>query len=56
MATPHVAGVAARYLQGSPSASPSTVRNAVVTAATTGRLSGIPAGTSNRLLFWSSAQ
>ena len=56
MATPHVAGIAARYLQGSPSASPSTVRNAVVNAATTSRLSGIPTGTSNRLLFWSSTQ
>ena len=56
MASPHVAGVAARYLQGSPSASPGTVRNAIVNAATTGHLTGLPTGTSNRLLFWSSAQ
>jgi subtilisin family serine protease len=56
MASPHVAGVAARYLQGSPSASPATVRNAIVNASTTGRLSGLPSGTSNSLLFWSSSQ
>jgi subtilisin family serine protease len=56
MASPHVAGAAARYLQTSPSASPSTVRNALVNTATTGRLSGIPTGTANRLLFFSGAQ
>jgi aqualysin 1 len=56
MATPHVAGVAARYLQGNPGASPATVRNAVVAEATTGRLTGLPTGTSNRLLFRSAAQ
>lgn len=56
MASPHVAGVAARYLQNNPAASPSTVRNAIVNASTTNRLSGIPTGTANRLLFWSSAQ
>jgi subtilisin family serine protease len=56
MATPHVAGVAARYLQNNPGASASTVRNAIVNASTTNRLSGIPSGTANRLLFWSSAQ
>jgi len=56
MATPHVAGVAARFLQSSPNATPATVRNEIVTAATTNHLSGIPAGTANRLLFWSSAR
>ena len=56
MATPHVAGVAARYLQSNPGASPTTVRNALVNASTTGRLSGIPSGTSNRLLFRSTTQ
>jgi subtilisin family serine protease len=56
MAAPHVAGVAARYLQGNPFASPSTVRNAIVNAATVNHLSGVPTGTANRLLFWSSAQ
>jgi subtilisin family serine protease len=53
MASPHVAGVAARYLQANPSASAASVRNAIVGAATLNRLSGIPTGTSNRLLFWS---
>ena len=56
MATPHVAGVVARYLQANPNASPATARNAIVNAATLNRLSQIPAGTANRLLFWSSAQ
>ena len=56
MATPHVAGVAARYLQNNRTASPATVRNAIVNAASLNRLSGIPTGTSNRLLFRSGAQ
>ena len=56
MASPHVAGVAARYLQTHTTASPATVRNAIVSAANLNRLSGIPSGTANRLLFWSGAQ
>jgi subtilisin family serine protease len=56
MASPHVAGVAARYLQFNSVASPATVRNAIVNAATPNRLSVIPTGTANRLLFWSSTQ
>jgi subtilisin family serine protease len=56
MAAPHVAGVAARYLQNNRTASPATVRNSIVNAATTNRLSGLPSGTANRLLFWSSSQ
>jgi subtilisin family serine protease len=56
MATPHVAGVVARFLQANPAASPATARNAIVNAATLNHLSGIPTGTANRLLFWSSAQ
>ena len=56
MASPHVAGVAARFLQSNPGASPATVRNAIVNDSTTNRLSGIPTGTANRLLFRSSAQ
>jgi len=56
MATPHVAGVVARFLQANPGASPATARNAIVTAATLNHLSGIPTGTANRLLFWSSTQ
>ena len=56
MASPHVAGVAARILQSSPTASPATVRNTIVNNATLGVLTGLPTGTSNRLLFRSSTQ
>jgi subtilisin family serine protease len=51
MATPHVAGVAALYLQNNPSASPATVANAITSTATTGVLTGIGAGSPNRLLY-----
>jgi subtilisin family serine protease len=50
MATPHVAGVAALYLQGSPSASPATVSGAIVDTATTGVVSNPGTGSPNRLL------
>jgi subtilisin family serine protease len=56
MAAPHVAGVAARFLQSNPGASPAAVRTAVVGQATLNRLNGIPSGTANRLLFWSSSR
>lgn len=56
MATPHVAGVAARYLQGNPSASAATVANVLISTANLNRLSGLPTGTANRLLFRSGAQ
>jgi subtilisin family serine protease len=51
MAAPHVTGVAALYKQAAPSASPSTIRNAIVNNATTNRLSGIGSGSPNRLLY-----
>ena len=51
MASPHVAGVAALYKQANPSASASTVRNAIVNNATTGVLTGIGTGSPNRLLY-----
>src|SRR5215210_2626183 len=51
MATPHVAGVAALYLQGNPTASPATVRDQIVNTATTGVLTGIGTGSPNRLLY-----
>jgi subtilisin family serine protease len=51
MAAPHVAGVAAQYLQTSTGASPATVRNAIYNNATTGVLSSIGTGSPNRLLF-----
>jgi aqualysin 1 len=51
MATPHVAGVGALYLQGNPAASPATVRNAIVNTATSGVLTGVGSGSPNRLLY-----
>ncbi|HWS52828.1 MAG TPA: S8 family peptidase [Pyrinomonadaceae bacterium] len=51
MASPHVAGVAALYLQANPSASNATVRNAIVNGSTTNRLTGIGTGSPNRLLY-----
>jgi subtilisin family serine protease len=50
MASPHVAGVAALYLQGHPSARPSEVASAITSGATTGALSGIGPGSPDRLL------
>jgi subtilisin family serine protease len=51
MASPHVAGVAALYLQGSTTASPATVRNALVNNATAGVVTSAGTGSPNRLLF-----
>lgn len=51
MASPHVAGAAALYLQGNPSASPAQVASAITSAATTGRLTGLGTGSPNRLLY-----
>lgn len=51
MASPHVAGVAAMYLAGSPSASPATVRSYIYNRATTNVLTGLNTGSPNRLLF-----
>ena len=51
MASPHVAGVAARYLSTAPTSTPTQVRTALVGAATTGVVSGVPALTVNKLLF-----
>jgi len=51
MASPHVAGVAALYKQFSPSASSTTVRNAIVNNATTNVVTGAGSGSPNRLLY-----
>ncbi|WP_240755638.1 S8 family serine peptidase [Nocardioides iriomotensis] len=51
MATPHVAGVAALYLQGNPTASAATVGSAVVNGATSGVVTGAGTGSPNRLLY-----
>ena len=51
MATPHVAGVAALYLQDN-AATPQQVRDTIVNSATTGVVTGIPgSGSPNRLLY-----
>ncbi|MGI9075907.1 MAG: S8 family peptidase [Gemmatimonadaceae bacterium] len=51
MATPHVVGVAALYLEGNPGASPATVRNALVSNATLGKVTSAGSNSPNRLLF-----
>ncbi len=51
MASPHVAGVAALYLAGAPSASPATVRSYIYNRATTNVLTGIGTGSPNRMLY-----
>jgi subtilisin family serine protease len=51
MASPHVAGAAALYKQANPSASASTIRNALVNNATTNVISGAGSGSPNRLLY-----
>lgn len=51
MASPHVAGVAALYKQANPSASASTVRNAIVNGSTTNVVTNAGTGSPNRLLY-----
>jgi subtilisin family serine protease len=51
MASPHVAGVAALYLQGNPSASAATVANAIINSATTGKVTSPGTGSPNRLVY-----
>jgi aqualysin 1 len=51
MASPHVAGVAALYLQNNTTASPSQVFNAIINNATSGVLSSIGSGSPNLLLY-----
>jgi subtilisin family serine protease len=50
MATPHVTGAVARYLQDHPSAAPTQVTSAILGSATTNSV-GDPSGSPNRLLF-----
>jgi len=51
MASPHVAGVAALYKLANPSASATTVRNAIVNNATTNVITNAGTGSPNRLLY-----
>ncbi|AIR97532.1 S8 family peptidase [Streptomyces glaucescens] len=50
MATPHVAGAAAVYLAGHPSATPAQVAAALTAGATTGKVTSPGSGSPNRLL------
>ena len=51
MATPHVAGVAALYLQDNPGATPATVRGAIVNSATSGKVTSAGTSSPNTLLY-----
>ncbi len=51
MSAPHVAGAAAMYLSTKSSASPSQVAQALLSNATTGKVSSAGSGTPNRLLY-----
>jgi subtilisin family serine protease len=51
MATPHVAGVAALYLQGNTGASAATVRDAIVNTSTANVVTNAGTGSPNRLLY-----
>jgi subtilisin family serine protease len=51
MATPHVVGVIARYLQNNKTATPAQVSAALVTASTKDKVTSAGSGSPNRLLF-----
>jgi subtilisin family serine protease len=51
MATPHVTGTAALFLETNPSAAPATVAAAITSSATTGVVTTAGAGSPNRLLY-----
>jgi subtilisin family serine protease len=51
MASPHVAGVAALYLQGAPTATPATVANAIITTSTANVVTSAGTGSPNRLVY-----
>lgn len=51
MATPHVTGAVALYLQANPGATPAEVSSAITAKATSSVITGLPGGTVNRLLY-----
>jgi subtilisin family serine protease len=51
MATPHVTGVAALFLETNPTASPATVTAAIVNSSTPNKVTGAGTGSPNRLLY-----
>jgi subtilisin family serine protease len=51
MASPHVAGVAALFLETNPTASPATVTAAIINSSTPNKVTNAGTGSPNRLLF-----
>jgi hypothetical protein len=51
MATPHVTGAAALYLEANPTATPAAVASALAAGASASVVSGVPSGTPNLLLY-----
>jgi len=51
MASPHVAGVAALYLQGNTTATPATVANAITSTSTPNKVTSAGTGSPNRLVY-----
>jgi len=51
MATPHVTGAAALYLEANPGSTPAQVSSGLTSAASSGKISGVPGGTVNLLLY-----
>ncbi len=51
MATPHVTGAVALYLEANPTATPAQVASGLVALGTPGVISGVPSGTVNLLLY-----
>lgn len=51
MASPHVAGVAALYLETNPGASPATVAAAIINSSTLNKVTSAGSGSPNRLLY-----
>ncbi len=47
MASPHVAGLAALYLENNPDASPAILHNAIIENSTPGLVKGVPSGNNN---------
>lgn len=51
MAAPHVAGVVARYLSANSNATPNSVATAILGSASSDKISSVPSGTPNKLLY-----
>lgn len=51
MAAPHVTGAAAVYLEANPGSTPAQVQSGLIAAASLNKITSVPAGTPNRLLF-----